>query len=445
MKFTAPFILLLVLLALFPFMVMRSPQKNRVYIGYVLYMLPFMIFDLMPKELIITVFDILSYGYLAFFLLNNKPSPNGIYALLAYSLLLLLLLGVFNSDFVVKSLMNLMRFLSIVIFAKVLLTELAADPQYKFTVFRQLKVVLFIAIFFMVLQMIFGLKISVEANFISPYFMNPNIDTEEGIRYPSYFQDPQKFAQFIAAISFLFLIRDDRKPQTLYINMGLFLVAVVSMFYTGGRGALFGLTVGLGFIFLFFPMRYKVLFAIPVGLIILIVSLYKQNFVVFNRQTNTTNALEERAEFWQDALRIYREHPLLGIGIGNYQSYTEKYKPDNFWFSQGEVTFFDQPESGYLKYLVEFGIFGFILLMAFVIVPMIRAVWIFLTRKKDFTLLILCGSLISWMIGFITVCSLTDSRILIIITTLICLLIGVTKENEAVATAPTLYGKVEFS
>jgi hypothetical protein len=49
------------------------------------------------------------------------------------------------------------------------------------------------------------------------------------------------------------------------------------------------------------------------------------------------------------------------------------------------------------------------------------------------------------MIGFITVCSLTDSRILIIITTLICLLIGVTKENEAVAAAPTLYGKVEFS
>lgn len=227
--------------------------------------------------------------------------------------------------------------------------------------------------------------------------------------------------------------------------MALFLVAIVSMFYTGGRGALFGLGVGLGFIFLFFPMRYKVLFAIPVGLIVLIVSLYRQNFVVFNRQTNTTNALEERAEFWQDALRIYREHPLMGIGIGNYQLYTEKYKPDNFWFSQGEVTFFDQPESGYLKYLVEFGIFGFILFMAFVIVPMIRAVWIFLTRKKDYNLLILCGSLISWMIGFITVCSLTDSRILIIITTLICLLIGVTKENEAAAAAPTLYGKVEFS
>lgn len=429
MKFSAPYILLLLLLAYFPFMVMRSSEKNKVYLSYILYLLPFMIFDLMPKELIVTVFDLLSYGYLFFFLSNNKPGKNSIYGLLAYSLIMLLLVGVFNSEFVIPSIMNLARFLSIVIFAKVLLTELANDPMYKNTIFRQLKIVLFIAIFFMTLQMIFGLKISVEANFISPYYMNPNIDSAEGIRYPSYFQDPQKYAQFIAAISFIFLIQDTRNPKTIYLNLALFLVAVVSMFYTGGRGALLGLTVGLAFIFMFFPMRYKVLFAVPVLIIATIVFLYKQNFVVFNRESNTGSALAERAGFWIDALRIFEVHPFLGIGIGNYQLYTEKHNPDNFWFSQGEVTFFDQPESGYLKYLVEFGFFGFIIYMCFLIIPMIRAVWTFLTRRKDYQLIILCGSLISWMIGFITVCSLTDSRILIIITTLVCLLISITNEN----------------
>ena len=94
-----------------------------------------------------------------------------------------------------------------------------------------------------------------------------------------------------------------------------------------------------------------------------IISFFKENFMVFNRQSNTGGALLERTEFWTDAMTIFKLHPLLGIGIGNYQLYTEKFKPDNFWFSQGEITFFDQPESGYLKYLIEFGIFGFIVFM----------------------------------------------------------------------------------
>ncbi len=426
MKFSLPYLFLLGMLAYFPFLVMRSPEKNKVYINYILYLLPFMIFDLMPKALVVTVFDILSYGYLGFFLVYNKPGRDSGYALMVYSIIGFLLLGAFQSEFVFPALMSMLRFFSIFIFAKVLVTELSRDRKYIDTIIGHLKVVVFIAIFFMVLQMIFGLRISVEANFISPYYMNPNIDTEEGIRYPSYFQDPQKFAQFIAAISYLFLLVQGKERKHVLLNLALFLLCVISMFYTGGRGALFGLAMGLVFLFLFFPVQYKVLFAVPILIVSLVIFFYRENFVVFNRQTNTVSALEERQLFWADALRIVEVHPLLGIGIGNYQLYTEKHDPDNFWFSQGEITFFDQPESGYLKYLVEFGIFGFLVFMGFILIPMAKAVWLYLTKSRDYRLIVLCASLISWMIGFITVCSLTDSRILIIITTLVCLLITLT-------------------
>ena len=84
MKFSLPYIFLLLILAYFPIMVMRSKEKNKVYISYILYLLPFMIFDLMPKSLVITVFDLLSYGYLPFFIYYNKPGRNSIYALLTY-------------------------------------------------------------------------------------------------------------------------------------------------------------------------------------------------------------------------------------------------------------------------------------------------------------------------------------------------------------------------
>ena len=130
-------------------------------------------------------------------------------------------MGVFNSDFVIASIVFLLRFISIIIFAKVLLTELANDHSFVGKDIPAIENRAVHCIFFMVLQMIFGLKISVEANFISPYYMNPNIDSVEGIRYPSYFQDPQKFAQFIAAISFLFLLWDEKKPRTIIVNLVL--------------------------------------------------------------------------------------------------------------------------------------------------------------------------------------------------------------------------------
>ena len=151
---------------------------------------------------------------------------------------------------------------------------------------------------------------------------------------------------------------------------------------------------------------------------------------MFNRASNTASSFDERYGFWTDAMRTLELHPLLGIGIGNYQLYTEKHNPGDYWFSQGEITFYDQPESGYLKYLIEFGIFAGIAFFGFLLVPMFRGIWTFLTAKKDFRIIIICASLISWMIGFITVASLTDMRIFILIVTLICLLISCT--NQAI-------------
>ncbi|GAO44322.1 O-antigen ligase family protein [Flavihumibacter petaseus] len=432
MKSQIPILILLGLIALFPVLVFRAKDdnKNKVYLAYVLLILPYMSFDLMPGLEEFTVFDLLSWSYFFVFLFYNRPGRNSIFGLLGYAVLIILLIGVFNSDFFWRSMMSYLRFVSVIIFAKVLLTELKEDPDFFMQLMRMLKIVLLVALIFMGLQMIFGVKISVTFSFLSGNFMNPNIDTIEGIRYPSYFQDPQKFAQFIAALSFVFLIYDKKRSKALWLNLLLFLVAVVSLFLTGGRGGLLGLVIGLGFLYLFFPMRYKLLFAVPVVLLFMVISLYKQNFVMFNRQTDTNSALDERTGFWLDALTIYNKHPLMGIGVGNYQLYTERYKPDNYWYAQDEITFFDQPESGYLKYLIEFGLFGFTVFILFLIIPLVRSVYLYLVGVKDERLLILVASPLSWMIGFITVCSLTDVRIFIVVTSLTCALIHVMQQAD---------------
>ena len=79
-------------------------------------------------------------------------------------------------------------------------------------------------------------------------------------------------------------------------------------------------------------------------------------------------------------------------------------------------------ESGYLQILIEFGIFGFILIFGIILTPVIQGIQSFF-RKKDFNIVVLIASLLSWMIAWATVNSISDKRVLVVVATILCLLI----------------------
>jgi O-antigen ligase len=292
-----------------------------------------------------------------------------------------------------------------------------------FKVIDILKLNLLIAIIFLFLQVGLGLNFAL---FVTD---NPNI-TFEAIRYPGIFQDPQKFAQFLSALSFVTLIDSPSSPKFTKYKYVLLVLAVLSLFLTGGRAALLGLAVGI--IFIAFFSNNKVRFATIGGaaVVVALALVFSSYFAIFNRGESLKDSYDTRNEIWQVALKVFAKHPLLGIGISNYANYMQAHAKDQYWLVDGEKIYFDHPESGYLKYLAEFGILGIIGVLMFIFSSIYKGMKTFLKKVKDFYLIFLIASLITWMVGFYSVYSLSDARIMILISTIACLLIAYSKRFD---------------
>jgi O-antigen ligase len=133
---------------------------------------------------------------------------------------------------------------------------------------------------------------------------------------------------------------------------------------------------------------------------------------------------------WSSAYDIYLKHPVLGIGVGNYANYVSVYNPDQFWIANNEIITYDHPESGYLKILIEFGTIGFCSILLIILYPIITGFFKYLKTKNTLLLFFVCA-IISWMVGFYSVYSLGDIRIMLLITMIICMLISETKYGSS--------------
>ena len=280
-----------------------------------------------------------------------------------------------------------------------------------------MKTTALIALIFLGLQFIFGPQFSLQRSIHGGTFME-----DTAIRYSGIFQDPQKFAQYLAAISFLFLIREpgtEKLPAKNYLFLVLTLIGIL---YTGGRAALGGWALGFALIVIFGNANLK-FYAVIVGIaMFLVIYNFSESFAIFNRHDNLADSYEFRYGIWHDAFGIFLNNPFFGIAPGNYANYVSVHNPDQFWFINNDFLYYDNPESGYLKVLTEYGGVGFLCILLLIIVPMIRGFFSYL-RWKDTTFLLLIAAILSWMVGFYTVYSLGDIRIQIMVTTYICLLI----------------------
>src|SRR5690606_8230056 len=95
-----------------------------------------------------------------------------------------------------------------------------------------------------------------------------------------------------------------------------------------------------------------------------------ENSPVFSRSGTFSEDLQFRQSIWSDAYNITKDNPYFGIGWGNYQNYIMRHKQDQYLILNDEILYFDQPENGYLKVLVELGFFGFAIFLLFIIKPL---------------------------------------------------------------------------
>jgi hypothetical protein len=107
----------------------------------------------------------------------------------------------------------------------------------------------------------------------------------------------------------------------------------------------------------------------------------------------TSLGFDARLAYSQAAYNTYKEHPLLGVGLGNYAFYLEEMLPYRPLAYIPEVLRVITPEYGrdrlvtsknfYLRLLAETGIVGLIVFLAFIVAHIGIAMWLWLSPNNE--------------------------------------------------------------
>lgn len=393
------------------YILFTKEKTNLAYVKYMLYAYPFLGIDLLPSLFSFNIFDFLTI--LFFFFLYNRYTEikltGSLYFYLFVLFILLLFIGIYLSEQVTRETgTSLLQLFSITIFIVMLYQVLIFENNAKEEVFSGLRFMLLFSLVFLLLQYVIGPGFSFAKS------ENINVAGGEAIRYPSFFQDPQKYAQFLSVLSFLVLVpvqvevKSNRK-----LSIVLAILSICALLLTGGRAGLGGWLVGIFLLTLLGNKIYRV------QLILVLLTLggfayaFQEQLPIFKR-ADLESSYIFRQMIWNDALGIFQNHPWFGIGIGNYANYVSMHNPDQFWIHNNEITFYDHPESGYLKLLVEFGLPAFGLLFFMIMYALYQNIHIY--RKTHLIEYIFyTAAIVSWLIGFYTVYSLGDIRIKLLI------------------------------
>lgn len=405
------FLAMFVVFCFIAYILFTKEPLNKAYIKFVIFAYPFMGIDLLPSVLSFTIFDFITISFFIFFYEKPKitEKTNSVYPFVWIIFLLLLAFGIFLSEEITRdTITSVLQLFTIYLFVVIVYRTLIINPAFKNEILRGAHYLLIFSFVFLFFQFIFGPSFS--------FAKSENINVAGGIaiRYPSFFQDPQKYAQFLAALSFVVLINVEQdKKNDLIISRLLAFVAICVLLFTGGRAGLGGWLFGLLLLSFFANAVYRTQFILVLFAIGLFAFFYQENLSIFKR-ADLQDSYVFRQLIWMDALKIHQNHPWLGIGIGNYANYVSIHHPDQFWIHNNEITYYDHPESGYLKLLVEFGRLGFMIFSMFLLLPLYHA-YLAYKRSKQIEHIFYIAAIASWMIGFYTVYSFGDIRIKILI------------------------------
>lgn len=138
-----------------------------------------------------------------------------------------------------------------------------------------------------------------------------------------------------------------------------FVLGFMALIYNGTRGA----WVALAPVFLFIMGRYslknKKYLILCLAVIVASGAILSNNRVFVDRvksiTSTTNNSNNERLFIWQSAYTMFKDHPVLGVGLGQYKdNYQQKYI-----LPQAKEPYLTHAHNNFLQMLAENGIIGF--------------------------------------------------------------------------------------
>uniref|UniRef100_UPI00262DD880 O-antigen ligase family protein n=1 Tax=uncultured Clostridium sp. TaxID=59620 RepID=UPI00262DD880 len=267
--------------------------------------------------------------------------------------------------------------------------------KYEFNTSKLVKNLLKCYIFTAVILSIFGIiqyftKIGLDKKFVEKYSSGYSVVKIAGTMF-----NPNAYSAFLILIIFpvvmLTIYEKNKKIKSMYGIISILLFANIIMTYS--RNAQLG--VCLGAVVLCVIYSYKLIIAFgSIGILTLFMP------SVFDRVKDLTNVSQNasRVKLWKTAMMMIKEHPILGVGNGNfisrYNEYVSKYKGLSYNAYKRYPA-----HNSYLKIESELGIVGIVSFLAVLVTSLFRVKKLFITTDDKFIKAFYMGAFAS-MIAF---------------------------------------------
>ena len=199
------------------------------------------------------------------------------------------------------------------------------------------------------------------------------------IKVTSTLAHPNTYGAYLVLVIFplimLSIYEKNKNKKILYILLST--LVFVNLLMTFSRNALLGFILGIVLLALIYSI--KLMFALGgFGILTLFIP------SVFHRVMDITSVAqnESRIKLWKTALMMIKEHPILGVGNGNfvtqYDTYIVKYRLDYNSYTQYPA------HNSYLKIQSELGLIGIISFLGIIITALFRVKAVYSSTKNDF-------------------------------------------------------------
>lgn len=353
-------------------------------------------------------------GTITYFIFNYRPLikiAKQYYLIPIY--VVTLLFTSLMSEFVTDSLLSILdKLIGAIVFLAAIIVYDSIDEKNRLKLFaKYMKVPIITTILFGLIQV-----------FINQDFTFFFSVVKEGTRISSCYLDPQIAGCATAMLASYIWNKYLNNRNNFYLAIIAILVYIGLQ--TGSKVFILGFIISL--ITPVFFTRKKTKFIITI-LIVAIVFILTQDYwsqlYIFERINDAESSLETRqGHYWLCAFKIFKDNWFCGIGSGIFKQYIEKHNIDlvHHQVSSGEIIYADQPESGYLLWLDELGIFSIIYIV----------IILYFVFKKFGNRYINLSIIAPWFIAFISLYNLKSYMLAYILFTTLALMVIQTENRK---------------
>lgn len=182
-------------------------------------------------------------------------------------------------------------------------------------------------------------------------------------RAAGFFGHPMTFAGWLCMFLPIFFIGyfdDFLSKKYKWISGILLVLGVAALIFNGTRGGWLAVGITLLCLLLYYVMQNRKNLVIGVVLLSIGTGILYNNDDFMHRVSTITNnkyqSNSERLLMWQSAWHMFKDHPVLGVGLGQYKdNYQQKYISP-----KAKEPYLNHAHNNFMQMLAENGIIGFI-------------------------------------------------------------------------------------